>query len=93
MAADTINAFLEQAIAEDSIYNQDAMSKTNLYAAYRQFCEDNGVVPGSTKKFGSVMKTRYKSGRESTGKRRTFWWGIKLGDNNNKYKDKAYIHS
>jgi putative DNA primase/helicase len=89
MAADTINAFLEQAIAEDSIYNQDAMSKTSLYAAYRQFCEDNGVVPESTKKFGSVMKTRYKSGRESTGKRRMFWWGIKLGDNNNnKYKDK-----
>ena len=78
-AADTINTFIEQAIAEDSIYNQDAMSKTNLYVAYRQFCQDNGVVLESTKKFGSVMKTRYKLGEgKHRGKRRMFWWGIKL---------------
>jgi putative DNA primase/helicase len=85
IVADTIKAFLDQAIAEDSIYNQDAISKTNLYEAYIQFCEDNGVVPESTKKFGSAMKTRYKPGREGTGERRTFWRGIKL---ENKYRDK-----
>jgi putative DNA primase/helicase len=84
-AADTIKAFLEQAIAEDSIYNQDAISKTNLYQAYIQFCEDQGVVPETTNKFGSIIKIRYKPGREGTGERRTVWWGIKLG---NKYSDK-----
>jgi P4 family phage/plasmid primase-like protien len=84
IATDSIGEFERNVIAEDAIYNQDVLTKDNTNNAYKQFCKDNGVVSESEKKFGSVMKQKYKEGREGTGKRRTFWWGVKLVD---KYRD------
>lgn len=80
IATDSIYEFQKRAIAEDSIYDQDVLTKGNTYNAYKQFCRDNGVVYESPQRFGRKMKERYKEGREGTGERRTFWWGIKLVD-------------
>jgi P4 family phage/plasmid primase-like protien len=84
IATDSIGEFQKRAIAEDSIYDQDALTKENTYNAYKQFCRDNVVVYESPQKFGRRMKERYKEGREGMGKRRTFWWGVKLVD---KYRE------
>jgi P4 family phage/plasmid primase-like protien len=80
IATDSIGEFQKRGIAEDSIYNQDALTKDITYKAYKQFCRDNGVVYESQQKFGRKMKERYKEGREGIGERRTFWWGVKLID-------------
>jgi P4 family phage/plasmid primase-like protien len=84
IATDSIGEFQKKGIAEDSIYDQDVLTKENSYKAYKQFCRDNGVVYESQQKFGRKMKERYKEGREGMGERRTFWWGVKLVD---KYRE------
>jgi P4 family phage/plasmid primase-like protien len=84
IATDSIGEFERNVITEDAIYNQHTLTKDNTNKAYKQFCKDNWVVYESEKKFGSVMKQKYKEGREGTVKRRTFWWGVKLVD---KYRD------
>ena len=84
IAIDSIAEFQKRGIAQDSIYDQDALTKENTYKAYKQFCRSNGVVYESEQKFGRKMKERDKEGREGTGKRRTFWWGVKLVD---KYRE------
>lgn len=73
IATDSIGEFERNVISEDAIYKQHALAKDNTNKAYKQFCKDNGVVYESEKKFGSVMKQKYKEGREGTGKRRTFF--------------------
>jgi P4 family phage/plasmid primase-like protien len=80
IATNSIGEFQKRAIAKDSIYDQDVLTKENTYSAYKQFCRDNGVVYESQQKFGRNMKQRYKEGREGMSERRTFWWGIKLVD-------------
>jgi hypothetical protein len=49
IATDSIGQFQKRGIAEDSIYDQDALTKENTYKPYKQFCRDNGVVYESQK--------------------------------------------
>jgi len=84
IATDSIGEFVNSVIAEDTIYNHDALTKDNTNNAYIQFCKDNRIIFESEKKLGQVMNKEFKEGREGKGKRRTFWWGVKLID---KYRD------
>jgi hypothetical protein len=57
-----------------------------LLESYLQFCEDNGIIPKSSKEFNSTIKSKFMEGKEAVGKkRRTFWLDIKLRD---KYRSK-----
>jgi phage/plasmid-associated DNA primase len=86
LAPDTITGFVENAISKDSVYTKDAISKQKLLESYLQFCEDNGIIPKSSKEFNSTIKSKFMEGKEAVGKkRRTFWLDIKLRD---KYRSK-----
>jgi phage/plasmid-associated DNA primase len=77
-AASPIDAFLEEAIAEDSV-ESDIVVKEILYQAYREFCKNRNLPILPKESLGKELKKKgYQEGREASGKRQTLWEGIKL---------------
>ena len=79
IVADPVKAFLEEAVAEDSL-ESDTVVKERLYQAYRQFCKNHNLAILSKENLGKIVKKRFGEGRESSGKRETVWKGIKLNE-------------
>lgn len=79
LAVNPIEAFLKDAIAEDSV-ESDSIPKENLYQAYKQFCNNYSLAVQSKETLGKTLKNahRFEEGRESSGDRRTVWKGRKL---------------
>lgn len=82
IAADPIKAFLEDAVAEDSV-ESDTVVKEIFYQAYLRFCNKNNLAILSKESLGRILKKRYEDGRQPSGKtpsgkRETVWKGIKL---------------
>jgi putative DNA primase/helicase len=79
LAVDPIEAFLNDAVAEDSV-ELDAVTKESFYQAYLRFCDEHKLAVQSKESLGKNLKKMHKfeEGRESSGERRTIWKGIKL---------------
>lgn len=77
LAVSPIEAFLKDAVAEDSIAT-DSTSKEAFYQAYKRFCNTYGLAIQSKESLGKILKSKFEEGRESSGERRTVWKGIKL---------------
>jgi putative DNA primase/helicase len=79
LAVNPIEAFLKDAIAEDSV-ESDSIPKEVLYQAYKRFCSNYSLAVQSKETLGKTLKNVYKfeEGRESSGDRRTIWKGRKL---------------
>jgi P4 family phage/plasmid primase-like protien len=78
--ASPIEAFLEEAVAEDSV-ESDFVTKERLYQAYTRFCNKHNLAILSKESLGKILKSgkKFQEGRESSGKKRgTIWKGIKL---------------
>ena len=82
---DPISAFLDEAIAEDSI-ESDYLTKDDLHAAYVKYCKLHNLPYLSKENIGKILNKpshNLKEGRETKkgkdGKRKTFWIGVKLG--------------
>jgi P4 family phage/plasmid primase-like protien len=85
IAANPIEAFLEDAVAEDSVV-YDMVTKERFYQAYGRFCNKHNLAILSKESLGKILKARKKleEGRESSGKKRgTTWKGIKLKEEYN----------
>jgi phage/plasmid-associated DNA primase len=79
-AANPIEAFLREAVAEDSVVT-DTVVKEVLYQAYLRFCKKHNLAILSKENLGRILKAgkKLEEGRESSGKKRgTIWKGIKL---------------
>lgn len=77
VAANPIEAFLEEVTAEDSV-ESDSVTKEQLYQGYVRFCKERKLAILSKESLGKILKNRFQEGRESSGERRTLWKGIKL---------------
>lgn len=77
LAANPVEAFLEDAVADDSV-ESDVVVKELLYQAYLHFCKEHKLAILSKESLGKVLKNRFQEGRESSRERRTLWRGIKL---------------
>jgi phage/plasmid-associated DNA primase len=83
ITANPVDAFLEEAVAEDSV-ESDTVVKEILYQAYRQFCKNHSLPILSKEILGKNLKKKnYQEGREPSGKRETIWRGIKLKEEYN----------
>jgi Poxvirus D5 protein-like len=87
IAADPIKAFLEEAIAENSV-ESDTVVKEIFYQAYLRFCNKHNLAILSKESLGRILKKRYEDGRQPSGKtpsgkRETVWKGIKLKEEYN----------
>ena len=55
-----------------------------LYHAYKLFAKENKlpIISKESYRFGKILKNKFgfQEGRESSGRRRTFWKGIKLAE-------------
>lgn len=74
LAASPIDAFLEDAVAEDSV-ESDEVTKEALYQAYKRFSNDHSLAVLSKEIFGKNLKRqvgRWKLGerREASGERK-----------------------
>ena len=81
---DPIGAFLDTAIAEDSI-ESDYVTKDDLHNAYVKYCKLHNLPYLSKESLGKILKKpphNFNGDRETKkgkdGKRNTFWIGIKL---------------
>jgi P4 family phage/plasmid primase-like protien len=84
LAASPIEAFLDDAVAEDSV-ESDEVPKEEFYQAYKRFCNDHRLAILSKEPFGKNLKRqvgKWKLGerREASGERRTLWTGVKLAE-------------
>jgi hypothetical protein len=61
-----------------SSVESDTIVKERLYQAYLRFCNKHNLAILSKESLGKILKKKYQEGRESSGKRETFWKGIKL---------------
>ena len=78
IAASPVEAFLEDAVAEDSV-EFDVVTKEKLCQAYIRFCNDHDLAILSKESIGKILKKKdFQEGREPSGKRETVWRGIKL---------------
>ena len=77
IAANPIEAFLEDAVDDDSV-ESDAVVKARFYRAYTHFCSNLNLAILSKESLGKILKNKFQEGRESSGKRETLWKGIKL---------------
>ena len=84
IAANPVEAFLEDAVAEDSV-ESDTVVKERLYQAYRRFCKKHNLAILSKESLGKILKKdkKYQEGRQPSGKRETMWRGIKLTEEYN----------
>ena len=76
-AANPIECFIQDAIAEDST-ESDRTLKETLYHAYEIFARENKLAIISKESLGKILKHRFEDGRESSGRRRNFWKGVVL---------------
>lgn len=67
-------------LAEECVDDETAhTSSSDLYTAYKKWCEDNGEKTISSKKFGLMLLERgYSKQRETIGKKRIVYKGVKL---------------
>jgi len=74
---DVLAAFLADCVIEGLAYTVTA---TDLYGAYKAWCEETGVKPESQRKLAPRLRERgYTDGeREATGTRRKLWRGLAL---------------
>ena len=81
LASKPIECFKQDAIAEEST-EYDRTLKETLYHAYEIFARENKLVIISKESLGKILKNKFgfQEGRESSGRRRTFWKGIKLAE-------------
>ena len=82
LAVNPIEYFKQKVIAEDSL-ESDRILKETLYRAYEIFARENKLPIISKETLGKMLKNKrygFKEGRESTGRRRTLWNGIKLAE-------------
>lgn len=77
LAANPIECFVQDAIAEDSTEYDRALKET-LYHAYEIFARENKLALISKESLGKILKRRFEDGREPSGRRRNFWKGIRL---------------
>jgi P4 family phage/plasmid primase-like protien len=82
LATSPIEAFLDDAVAEDSV-ESDEVTKEALYQAYKRFSNDHSLAVLSKETFGKNLKRqvgKWKLGerREPSRERRTLWTGAKL---------------
>ena len=86
LISNPIKSFINDAIAQDSVYNDDYTTKENLYKAYRNFCTYHKLPIESQENFSKILKRehRFEDGRKIISKeRKTIWIGIKLVKWNN----------
>jgi putative DNA primase/helicase len=76
-----IECLKNDAIAEDST-EFDKTTKEDLYRAYEIFAKEHKLAIESKENFGKILKKKYnfQEGRESFGRRKTFWKGVRLID-------------
>jgi|SRR5919112_5287625 hypothetical protein len=74
-----IECFKNDVIAEDST-ESDYTTKEDLYRAYEIFAKKNKLAVESKENFGKIIKHGFEEGRESSGRRKTFWKGVRLTD-------------
>jgi phage/plasmid-associated DNA primase len=79
MAVNPIKAFLDTAVEEESLAS-DMITKAALHEAFKYFCNKHKLAVMSMIQFGKTIKEKFQEDRETTGKRRTVWTGIKLKD-------------
>ena len=79
MATSPVKAFLDEAMAKDSL-EDDYVPKSELHTAYVRFCKKYKLVFKSPVGFGKeITKVRILiSHKETKGNRRTIWKGIRL---------------
>ena len=80
LAVNPIEYFKQEVIAED-LLESDRTLKETLYRAYEIFVKEKKLPKISKETLGKVLKTKkygFQDGRESSGRRRTFWKGVKL---------------
>ncbi|MDQ6864308.1 MAG: primase-like DNA-binding domain-containing protein, partial [Thermoproteota archaeon] len=77
IAASLVEAFLEDAVADDSV-ESDIVTKETVYQAYRLFCNNHNLAILSKESLGKILKKKFQEGRESSGKRETLWKGIRF---------------
>ena len=81
LVSDPIGSFKNDAVAKDSIYNDDYTTKEDFYNAYRNFCKDHRLHIESEENFGKILKQKYgfDDGRKTINKiRKTVWLGVRL---------------
>ena len=79
--SDPIGAFIKDAVAKDSVYNDDYTTKEVFYNAYKNFCKYHRLPIESEENFGKILKNIYnfEDGRKTINKiRKTVWLGVKL---------------
>jgi hypothetical protein len=95
LAVDPIGSFLKEAIAEVSV-ESDKTFKDILYRAYKQFCNEHELAVESDENFAKILKGKrfeFQDGRESTGKRRRYWKGVKLADKYDRDRDQQTLEN
>jgi len=81
LISNPIRSFINDAIAKDSVYNDDYTMKENFYKAYKNFCTYHKLPIESQENFGKILKRehRFEDGRKIINKeRKMVWIGIKL---------------
>jgi phage/plasmid-associated DNA primase len=80
LAVNPVKAFLNIAVDEESL-ESDVITKAAFHEAFKYFCNKNKLAVMSMIEFGRTLKEqRIQESRETSGKRRTLWTGIKLKD-------------
>lgn len=85
LAVNPVGYFLKDAIAQESV-ESDKIDKDVFYEAYKRFCSEHALAVESRENLGRILKSNrfgYQDGRESSGKRRRYWKGIKLAEKYN----------
>jgi hypothetical protein len=79
MAVNPVNAFLDTAVEEGTV-DSDMMTKAAFHEAFKYFCNKYKLAVMSMIQFGKAIKEtkKFQEDRETTGKRRTVWTGIRL---------------
>jgi hypothetical protein len=79
MAVNPVNAFLDTAVEEGSVAS-DMITKAAFHEAFKYFCNKHKLAVMSMIQFGKAIKEtkKFQEDRETTGKRRTVWTGIRL---------------
>ena len=77
MAVNPVKAFLDIAIDEESTESH-MITKAALHEAYKYFCNKHKLAIMSINPFCKIVKETLLEFRETTGKRRTVWMGVKL---------------
>ena len=80
MAVNPVNAFLDTAVEGGRICRFDMITKAAFHEAFKYFCNKHKLAVMSMIQFGKAIKEtkKFQEDRETTGKRRAVWTGIRL---------------